>query len=312
MSCRAHHMIGLLLCLVFPCSRGAYAQGPPVPDSLSIFSQPITLDPVMIKSSFDVNAFIRRVKNDTTFYKAFRSLHLLPYNSVNDIEVLGKRGSVIASQHSKARQDIANNCRTMIFTEQKTTGDYYKRNGENNYYTTALFEYLFVTKGKVCNEDDIVAGKMSEYGEGRMEKSKYQLKQLIFNPGSKVAGIPFMADRASIFDEGEAYKYDFRISQVEQDGQECYMFRITPKKDYEHKVIYNELTTWFRRKDFTILARDYSLSYKTLVYDMDVTMKVRTVQIGEKIYPSFISYNGDWHIFTKKRERVRFTVSIAY
>ncbi|GAA4467175.1 hypothetical protein GCM10023093_22560 [Nemorincola caseinilytica] len=309
---RAHYMICLCMMLAWARPGSVYAQAQPVPDSLSVFSQPISLDPVMIKSSFDVNAFIRRVKNDTTFYKAFRSMHLVPYTSVNDIAVYDKKGRVTASQHSKARQDIENNCRTMTFTEQRTTGDYYKKNGENNYYTTALFDYLFVTKGKVCNEDDIVAGKMHAYGEGRMEKSKYELKQLIFNPGSKVAGIPFMADRASIFDEDEARKYDFKISQVALDGVDCYMFRITPKKGYERKVIYNELTTWFRRSDHTILARDHSLSYSTLVYDFDVTMKVRTVQIGEKIYPSYISYNGDWHIFTKKRERVKFTVGISY
>lgn len=301
-----------LLLMALVASITVYAQSQPVPDSLSIFSQPIEMDAITIKSSFDVNAFIRRVRTDTTFYKAFRSMHLLPYTSVNNVTAYDKRGVVVASQHSKARQDIDNNCRTMTFTERQTTGDYYNKKGQPNYYTISLFEYLFITKEKVCNEDDIVAGMMQLQDGGRLEKSKYELKQLIFNPGSKVSGIPFMADRASIFDEDEARKYDFKISQENFGGLACYKFRITPKKGYEHKVIYNELTTWFRLSDYTIVARDYSLSYSTLVYDFDVEMKVRTTEIGQKIYPTYVSYNGNWHIFTKKRERVKFDVAITY
>jgi hypothetical protein len=303
--------LGFLL-FAFMVPAHSFGQSQPVPDSLSIFSQPIEMDVVTIKSSFDVNAFIRRVRTDTTFYKAFRSMHLLPYTSINNVNVYDKKTAIVASQHSLAKQEIVNNCRAMTFSEQHTTGDYYDKKGEPNYYTAALFEYLFITKDSVCNEDDIVAGKMQLKGEGRLEKSKYELKQLIFNPGSKVSGIPFMADRASIFEEDEAKKYDFKISQEDHGGVPCYKFRITPKKGYERKVIYNELTTWFRISDYTIVARDYSLSYSTMIYDFDVQMKVRTTQIGQKIYPTFVSYNGNWHIFTKKRERVKFDVAITY
>jgi len=284
-----------------------------VADTGSIFSQPVLMDTFTVKSGFDINAFIRRIKNDTTFYKAFRSMHLVSYTAVNNIVVFGKRYSdTTASEYSRTQQIRKDNCRTTKILEQRTRGDYYKRNGDYSYYTTALFAYLFFAKGSVCNENDIVAGNMDVRGEGNMELSKYRLKQLIFNPGSKIDGIPFMADRASIFDEDEARKYDFRISVVSYNGEDSYLFRITPKPGFEHKVIYNELTTWFRKGDYTILARDYSLSYHTIVYDFNVFMKVRTIQNGGKIYPSVISYNGDWHIFTKKRERVRFTADISY
>jgi hypothetical protein len=92
----------------------------------------------------------------------------------------------------------------------------------------------------------------------------------------------------------------------------CYRFRITPKKGYEDKVIYKELTTWFRQRDYAILARNYALTYSNILYDFDVTMKVRTTEISGKIYPVSIEYRGDWHIFTKKRERVDFDVNITY
>ena len=278
----------------------------------SIFSQPILLDSFVIRSGFDINAFIRRVQRDTTFYKAFRSLHLVPNTAINDFKVYDDHGAVMASMHSDTKQEVVNHCRQTKVKDEQTTGDFYKHNGGYNYYTAELFAYLFFSKEPVCNENDIVAGAMDERGKGQMEKSKYELKQLIFNPGAKVSGVPFMGDRASIFEPGEAEKYDFKIVQDQYEGQDCFVFKITPKAGYEYAVIYDELTTWFRKSDYSIVARDYSLSYHTLVYDFDVHMKVRTKQVGNKLYPTSIDYDGNWHVVTKKRERVKFNVQITY
>lgn len=301
---------GQFLFLIVCCGFPAWSQHL---DTGNIFAQPVEMDEFVIKSGFDVSAFIRRVRTDTTFYKAFRSMHLLSYDAVNNIDIYSSDGAkIIAGQRSKTRQQVVDRCRTMKVLEEKTIGKFYKRNGEYEYYTAELFAYLFFTNGRVCNEDDIVAGKMDMRGAGRLEKNKYELKQLIFNPGSRVRNIPFMADRLSIFDEGEAEKYDFKISQEEYNGTGCFVFTIKPKKGYENKVLYKALTTWFRKSDYSILARDYSLSYHAFVYDFDVTMKVRTIQSGGKLYPSYISYDGNWHVFTKKRERVRFNASIVY
>lgn len=301
------HYILLFAATSFPIAAGAQHY-----DTGSIFRQPVSLDSFVITSGFDVNTFIRRVRSDTTFYKAFRSMHLVPYDAVNDIRVYDKSNAVIASMHSKTRQKRQNNCRTTETQEQNVTGDFYYHDSSYRYYTAELFAYLFFAKQPVCNEDDNVGGALDMRGSGQLEKSKYELKQLIFNPGAKVSGVPFMGDRASIFDESEAEKYDFHISQEQHDGITCFVFRITPKKGYESKVVYNELTTWFRKSDYSIIARDYSVSYKTLVYDFDVRMKVRTTQIGSKLYPTYISYDGNWHIITKKRERVKFNVGISY
>ena len=95
-------------------------------------------------------------------------------------------------------------------------------------------------------------------------------------------------------------------------GRSAMSFLSPPKKGYEHAVIYDELITWFRKSDYSILARDYSLSYHTFVYDFNVRMKVRTKQVGEKLLPTSVAYDGNWHVLTKKRERVRFDVEINY
>jgi hypothetical protein len=90
------------------------------------------------------------------------------------------------------------------------------------------------------------------------------------------------------------------------------VFSAVPKRQYADDVVYDVFTTWFRKSDYAILQRDYSLSYKTMAYDFDVDMKVRMTQSGNRILPAYISYNGNWHVFSKKRERVRFTVALDY
>ena len=228
-------------------------------DSFSLFSQPVQLDSFVISTGFDVNAFIARVRADTTFYKAFKSMRLIPYSAKNNILVFGKSRDTLASMNSKTRQQIVNGCRSTVNDEEQITGDFYKRNGDYNYYTAGLFAHLFFAPVPKCDENDIVAGSLEVKGDGQMAKSEYQLKQLIFNPGSKIDGVPFMGSRESIFDPDEARKYDFKIARESFDGFNCYVFIITPKSGYERKVIFNELTTWFRVSDYSIVARNYSL-----------------------------------------------------
>lgn len=281
----------------------------------SIFQVPLKMDEVVVKAvrrGWDVAGFIKRVKTDTTFYKSFRSLHIVSYSATNDIRVYNDKGQVKASLLSKTKQTVADRCRTMQVLEEKTTGDFYKTGRRYRYYTAELYAYLFFTFGKVCNEDDVVAGALTAKGKGSLEKSKYRLKQLLFNPGSKVAGIPFMSDKAAIFEPDVARMYEFRLMSQDYNGQACYVFQAIPKKGYEKDVVYNEFSTWFRKTDYAIVARDYSLSYNTMVYDFDVKMKVRTAQVGSRILPARIEYDGNWHIFTKNRERVKFTTELSF
>lgn len=301
----------IVIILFVLISLRAGAQQPP---DTSIFAYPIAMDEVVVKAArggWDVQAFMRRVRTDTTFFKAFRSLRVVSYSAVNDIKVYGKKGNVIASLFSKTRQTVSGGCRTMQVLEEQTTGDFYKRNKEYNYYTAELYAYLFFTTGKVCGDNDIV-GTNVQRGKGQIEKSKYQLRQLVFNPGAKISGVPFMGDKAAIFEPDQAKRYDFKLTSETYDGEECYVFTATPKKGEEDNVVYNNLATWFRKSDYAIVARDYSLSYNTMLYDFNVKMKVRTRQIGNRLLPTRIDYDGNWDVAAKPRERVRFTTLFTY
>ena len=70
--------------------------------------------------------------------------------------------------------------------EQKTTGDFFDKKGDYNYITGEMYASIFLTKGKICGEDNIVAGRtFNPSDKSGMEKHKEQLKMLFFNPGKK-------------------------------------------------------------------------------------------------------------------------------
>lgn len=284
-------------------------------DTASIFNTPVSMDTVVVRAArggWDVREFIKKIQTDTTFYKAFKSIRILPYTAQNDIRIYGSDNDIVASMRSKTVQHVFKTCRSMQTFDRHTTGDFYKKNGDYTYYTAALYDYLFFTRDTVCNNSDVVAGSMEEQGSGSIEKNKYRLKQLIFNPGSKITGVPLIGNKASIFDADEAGKYDFHLSSEEFDGEECYVFNVMPKPEAADDVVFNELTTWFRKSDYSIVARNYSLSYHTLLYDFDVHMKVRTARIGNRLLPTSIDYDGNWHVLAQKRERVKFTCTLSY
>ena len=164
----------------------------------------ITLSEIVVNKKLDVASFIQRVKNDTTFYKAFRNLRVIGYKAINDIRMFDKNGKIKASLHSTTQQIRKDNCRTMKVLDQKTTGDILDRQGNFNYYTAQMYAGLFFTKDSVCGETNIVKGhEFSTNGLSGIEKHKEQLKMLFFDPGKKINGLPFISNKTAIFDPAD-------------------------------------------------------------------------------------------------------------
>ena len=285
-------------------------------DSMVIYkNQTFQLAEVLVRNNFNVPTFIDYVKNDTTFYKAFRNLHILSFSSFNDVKLLNKWGQVQASLLSKTRQTYDDNCRTMSILEEKTTGDFYDKKGEYNYMSAELYAGLFFTRGKICGETNIVAGRdFSAKGKSGMEKHKEQLKQLFFNPGTKISGIPFISNKVALFDEDISKLYDFSIDVKEYLGKSCYVFSIIPKADLsageKGNVVIDEMTTWFDVSSMDIIARNYSLSFNAGVYSFDVAMEVQLQKVGNLLVPSVLRYKGEWDVIFKRKERAQFTATL--
>ena len=271
----------------------------------------VTLSEVVVNNKINVPAFIDRVRNDTTFYKAFRTLHIIGFTALNDVRMVYKDGDIKASLRSKIRQVRNNNCRSMEVLEETTTGDIYDEDKNFNYYTGEMYAGLFFTKGSICGEDNIIKGRdISASGLSGMEKHKAQLKMLFFNPGRQINGIPFISGKTAIFDKDMEDKYDMSIDMEDHNKTSCYVFNIKAKADKKSDVVIDEMTTWFNDKTFQIVARNYSLSYDAGVYDFDVQMQVELTKFGEYLVPSLIRYVGNWKAIFKKRERGIFTATL--
>jgi hypothetical protein len=275
----------------------------------------INLSEVVIRSDLNVAKFIERVKNDTTFYKAFRSLHLLSFSAWNDIRINDKNGKLKASLQSKTRQHRANGCRTMEVLDENTTGNFYDKNRNYNYYTAELYAGLFFTNGKVCGENNIVKGiDFSPKSTSGIEKHKQQLKMLFFNPGKKIPGIPFIGDKINIFDPDHAKYYDFTIDMGDYEEQPCYIFSIKTKADLsgseKNSIVIDNMITWFNAKTMEIVARNYDMSYDAGVYDFDVHMEVQMTKFDNYLVPKLLRYTGNWDVVFKKRERGMFTATL--
>jgi hypothetical protein len=278
-------------------------------------AQMISLSEVVVRNDINVADFIDRVKKDTSFYKAFRNLHILNFTAINDIRILDKKSGQKASLLSKTRQHRSDHCRTMETLEETTSGDFYNRKHQYNYYTAELYAGLFFTTGKICGETNVVKDvRFDAKGKTGIAKSKEQLKMLFFNPGKKIPGIPFIGNKINIFDPDVAVLYDFSIDQQDYEGQSCYVFTVRSRPGLKgaekDRIVIDNMVTWFDAKTMDVLARNYDMSYRAGVYDFDVHMEAKMTRFGDYLVPKLLRYSGNWDVIFKKRERGTFTATL--
>jgi len=275
----------------------------------------ITLSEIIIRRNIDVAGFIEQVKNDTTFYKAFRNLHILNFTSLNDIRIFDKKGKVKASLYSKTTQWANAGCRYTNIAQEEVTGDIYDDEKHYNYYTPELYASLFFAQDTVCGQTNIVKGiELNAKDKSGMAKRKEQLKMLFFNPGKAIPGLPFIGNKTAIFDKDMAPLYDYALDMEEHLGEMCYVFSIKAKDKTSggnsNKVVIDEMVTWFSVKTMEVIARNYSLSYDAGVYDFDVNMQVEMTRAGTLLVPKLLRYTGNWDVVFKKRENAAFTATL--
>ena len=307
-----NHLSFFFILVLLACIGPARAQQD---SSVRVDGKTVTLKEVVVHSRLNVAGFIERVKNDTTFYKAFKNLKVLGYTSLNDIRMLDKKGAAVATLQSKTRQSVKAGCRSMEVPQEQATGDIFDENRHWNYYTAELYAGLFFTTGTICGDNNIVKGaELSLKNKSGIARHKEQLKMLFFNPGKKIPGIPFIGNKIALFDDDVAKLYDFIIDMAEVEGQLCYVFTIRARADLTRNerddVVINEMVTWFNSNTMEIVARNYDLSYNAGVYDFNVHMEVQMDKVGEWLVPKLLRYNGEWHAVFKKRERGVFTATL--
>ena len=301
--------IGIML-LMLVLNANVYAQDTTFNDG----GQKFTLSDAIVRNNFDYKAILQRIKEDTSFYKAFKTLRTIGYSSYNYIQMKDKNEKVVATLNSKTKQTRKDNCRTMEVLEEKVTGNLRDAFGNYNYVTPSLYASLFFTKGSICGETNIVKGKVREIRGSGIEKAKEQLKMLFFNPGKKIAGIPLIGNKLDLYDESAHELYDYKLDYVEYHGQLVYVFDVQPKQDLgfinKNRVVVDQMITWFDPRTLEVLGRNYSLSYKAGVYDFNVQMEVEMTHFNGLLVPKILRYKGNWDVVFKKREIGLFTATL--
>ncbi len=260
------------------------------------------------RSGFNVDDFVSMVRNDESFYLAFRNLRFLSYLSENDIEMFAKNGEAKAHYQSKTQQLAEGLCREMNVLDTEVEGKFYKRKGDYKYYTAKLYDRLFFTPKRHCETSRAVGKENAAKG---MSKHVQELKKLIFKPGSK-ADIPIIGNRTAIFDPEMAPYYDFKISSRQyRAGQDCYVFTAVVKEAFQEKkkdkTVIKFLETYFDKSTFQVIARNYQLAYSGALFDFDVKMEIELIQLNGEYAPEYIRYDGFWDVPGKKPEISKFS-----
>lgn len=284
-------------------------------DTIEFSTFSIQLDSLVVtatRKGFDVNDFIKMVQEDESFYKAFRNIRTMTYTSDNDLKMFSKKGKIKASLKNTIHQTSDGRCRTMETIDPIISGKYYKRKKKIRYYTAKMHDRLFFTYGKVCESERIEdqEGYQDSKNLTGMSKHINELKKLIFYPGRK-ADVPFIGKKTAIFEEKMAKFYDFSISsKIYKSETDCYVFLAKVKDGTKPgKTVIKYMETFFDKKTFQVIARNYHLAHSGTMFDFDVKMDISLKTVGKKYVPELIAYDGQWDVPFNKPEISKFNIS---
>lgn len=271
----------------------------------------VTMDELVIKAAiedFEVDDFITQVIEDTSFYQAFLNLKYFPHDIRGAMVVYDKDETEYATLQRKARQYLSTEeVKWVDITFERTNGRIKKKNGQWRYLTAEVYDDVFFPthKHKVNNkmeqkEQELVTGS-------KIEKHKAQLKKMLFNPGQPIENVPFIGDKLAIFSEEMVPFYDFSIFLFDyRDTIPCIAFSSFAKEGMEDEVVIRDMTSYFHRDTREVIAREYRLAHRTLLFDFDIEIKVENMYQGSWLVPRKVSYDGAWDVPFKKPEIISF------
>jgi len=272
---------------------------------------PDTILTIVIDSAVNIHShklnvqdFIDAVMADTGFYKAFYNMKDYAFIAENRIYTYDKKNRVDGKIYRKLRHSNVNGKHNIEYVAKRDSGSVYKSNGKYQLYTVEMFDYIFMN----ANNSDFV--KETEGSAGKDETYKDKLKTLIFTPGRKVKGIPFVSGKTEIFSRDMREYYYYRFARGKYlDTIPVYIFRVLKKpSESDGDVIIKEMTTIFDMRNFQILGRYIDLKYSNFLFSFDVQMKIELGKFDGELLPIKITYQGNWDIPFHKTERASFLI----
>ena len=71
--------------------------------TFNVDGQKFTLSDAIVRNNFDYKDILQKIKEDTSFYKAFKTLRTIGYSSYNYIQMKDKNEKVVATLKSECR-----------------------------------------------------------------------------------------------------------------------------------------------------------------------------------------------------------------
>lgn len=270
----------------------------------------ITLDStVSIKAErLNIETFINRIVNDTSFYESFRDMKRYSFIAENRIYSYDKKNRVDGKIYRKIKHNNAGQYK-MEYLVKEESGNLYKKNGKYQLYTVEMFDYIFMN---AYNTDFVPNAPASDGKGGTNESYKDKLKTLIFNPGRPVK-VPFIGSKTEIFSANMRQYYDYAFSSgTYLDSIPVYRFKVSVKPDLsswtKDGLMIKDLVTIFDKRNFNILGRYVDMKYSNMLFDFDVQMNIEMGYFGDDKLPTKITYQGNWDYPFKKEERASFLI----
>ena len=263
--------------------------------------------PVNIRSHhLNAQDFVDAVLADTGFYKAFQNMKKYAFIAENRIYTYDKNNKVDGKIYRKLQHSNSAGKHKIDYLVKQDSGKLYKTNGKYQLYTVEMFDYIFMN----AYNSDFVKGPELPGSGGKNESYKDKLKTLIFSPGRKVKGIPFISSKTEIFSGDMKDYYYYRFARGKYlDTIPVYRFRVLRKPSTaDNDVMIKEMTTIFDTRTFQVLGRYVDMKYSNLFFSFDVQMNIELANFNGELLPTKITYQGNWDIPFHKVERASFLI----
>jgi hypothetical protein len=250
--------------------------------------------------------FIDAVLADTGFYKAFENMKKYDFIAENRIYTYDKKNKVDGRIYRKIHHSNVNGRHKMDYLVKENSGNLYKSNGKYQLYTVEMFDYIFMN---AYNSDFVKGPSLSGSGGGN-EGYKGKLKTLIFTPGRKVKGIPFISGKTELFSKDMRGYYYYQFARGKYlDSIPVYRFRVVRKpSEADNDVVIKEMTTIFDMRNFQVLGRYVDMKYSNWIFSFDVQMNIELANVNGELLPTKITYQGNWDVPFHKTERASFLI----
>lgn len=275
---------------------------------------PDTLRTIVIDSAVNIRShrlraqdFIDAVLQDTSFYLAFRNMKGYGFTAENRIFTYDKKNKVNGKIYRKIQHSNVAGTPKVSYLAKADSGNVVKKNGKYQLYTVEMFDYIFMS---AYNADFARSAPVPGEPKGKNAGYKAKLKALIFTPGRKISGIPFISSKTEIFgdDLKQFYRYEFARGKY-LDTIPVYRFKVIRKPSSSmDDVMIQEMTTIFDERTFQILGRYIDMKYSNMFFDFDVQMNIELNYFDGVLLPTKITYQGNWDIPFHKEERASFLI----